>query len=61
MEKKGDNQKEFCPCLEGSPFAEVMQKMVSQQGIGELCEGMMRAMMNKCCNIKETKEEESHV
>ena len=61
MEEKKDNQKGFCPCLEGSSFAEAMQKLMGEQGIGEFCEGMMRAKMNKCCNIEETKEEESHV
>jgi hypothetical protein len=61
MEAKKDKQKEFSTCLEGSPFAETMQKMMGQQGTGSLCDAMMRSMMKKCCGIKEAKEEESHV
>ena len=61
MEEKKDNQKEFSTCLEGSPFAETMQRMMRQQGIGSLCEEMMKSMVKECCSIKEAKEEESHV
>ncbi len=65
MEEKKDKQKEFSTCVEGSHFAEMMQKMMGQQGTGSLCEEMMRSMMKKCCGIKEeskeAKEEESHV
>ena len=64
MGEKKVNQKEFSTCLEGLSCAEMMKKMTGQQGMGSLCEEMMRSMMTKCDGIKEglreTKEEESH-
>lgn len=47
MAEKKENQKEFSTCLEGMPFAEMMQKMISQQGIGSLCTEMMKKVMEK--------------
>jgi hypothetical protein len=47
MEEKKENQKEFSTCLEGIPFAEMMQKMIGQQGIGSLCTEMMKQVMEK--------------
>lgn len=43
--KKKENQKEFSTCLEGMPFAALMQKMISRQGIGSLCSEMMKKAM----------------
>jgi hypothetical protein len=47
MAEKKDNQKEFSTCLEGSPMAEMMKKMLGQQGIGSLCTEMMKKVMEK--------------
>jgi len=41
------NQKEFSTCLEDTPFAEMMQKMIGQQGIGSLCVEMMKKVREK--------------
>ena len=41
------NEKTFRTCLEGIPFAEMMKKMPDQQGIGSLCEEMMKNFMEK--------------
>jgi hypothetical protein len=39
-------KKEFSTCLEGIPYAELMQKMmIGKQGIGSLCSEMMKKVM----------------
>ncbi len=45
MADKKDSQKEFSTCFEKLPFAEMMQKMMGQQGVGSLCAEMMKKMM----------------
>jgi hypothetical protein len=47
MADKGDAHKEFSTCFEKLPFAEMMQKMMGQQGIGSLCEEMMKKIMGQ--------------
>jgi hypothetical protein len=47
MEEKKENQKKISTCLEGIPFAEMMQEMIGQQGIGSLCAEMMKKVMEK--------------
>jgi hypothetical protein len=47
MAEQEKNQKTFTTCLEGIPFAEMMQKMMGQQGIGSLCAEMMKKVMEK--------------
>jgi hypothetical protein len=47
MAEKEENKKRFSTCLEGIPFAEMMQKMIGQQGIGSLCTEMMKKVMAK--------------
>lgn len=47
MAGKKENQKEFSTCLEDTPFAEMMQKMIGQQGIGSLCAEVMKKVMEK--------------
>jgi hypothetical protein len=47
MAEKKENQKEFSTCLEGMPFAGMMQKMMGHQGIGSLCGEMMKKVMEK--------------
>jgi hypothetical protein len=44
MENK-DNKEKFSTCLEGMPFAGLMQKMIGQQGVGSLCSEMMKKVM----------------
>lgn len=41
MAAKKDSQKEFSTCFEKLPFAEMIQKMMSQGGVGSLCAEMM--------------------
>jgi hypothetical protein len=64
MAEQKEDQKVFSTCLEDNPFAEMMQKMSGQQGIGSLCAERMKSMMKNCCGIKEelkkTKGEECH-
>jgi hypothetical protein len=64
MEEKKEKPEGFSTCLEGFPFAEAMQKMAGRQGVGSLCDQMMRTMMKRCCAANETpkeeKKEESH-
>jgi hypothetical protein len=45
MADKKDTHKEFSTCFESMPFAEMIRKMVSQQGIGSLCAEMMKKIM----------------
>jgi hypothetical protein len=45
MAAKKENQNKFSTCLENTPFAEMMQKMIGQQGIGSLCSEIMRKVM----------------
>lgn len=47
MAGKKENHKQFSTCLEDTPFAEMMQKMISQQKIGSLCSEMMKKAMEK--------------
>jgi len=45
-ENKGQPNK-VSTCFEGSPTAEMMQKIMGEQGIGSLCEEMMRSLITK--------------
>jgi hypothetical protein len=45
-ENKGQPIK-MSTCFEGSPSAEMMQKIMGKQGVGSLCEEMMRSLINK--------------
>ena len=47
MTEDKDRQKPLSTCLEGSPCAEMMQKIMSEQGLGSGCEEMMRACLKK--------------
>ena len=47
MAEQINNEKDFKTCFEGIPFAEMMKKMSGQQGIGSLCEEMMKNFMEK--------------
>jgi len=52
MEEKKNSEKTFSTCLESFPCAEMMQKMMGQQGIGSLCQDMMKSMMKGFSGIK---------
>jgi len=60
-ENKGQ-PKDVSTCFDGSPAAEIMQKIVGEQRIGSLCEEMMRALLKKVNEdieaSPETKKEE---
>ncbi len=47
MAEKEENKKGFSTCMEGFPCAEMMQKMMGQEGIGSLCAEMMKKVMEK--------------
>jgi hypothetical protein len=47
MAEKKENQKKFSTCMEGIPFAEMMQKMMDQKGIGSLCAEVMKKVTEK--------------
>ena len=46
-------------CCEGMPFAEMMQKMMNQQGegLGFDCSEMMSQMTTMCCQQQDEREE----
>ncbi len=48
MKENKDRPSKVSTCFEESPCAEMMQKIMSEQGIGSLCEEMMRTMMKRC-------------
>ncbi len=47
MADKKDAHKGFSTCFEKLPFAEMMQKMTGEQGVGSLCAEMMKKMMGE--------------
>lgn len=47
MAEKIENKKGFSTCLENPLLAEMMQKMLGQEGIGALCTKMMKQVMEK--------------
>jgi hypothetical protein len=47
MAEKKEAQKEFSTCLENIPFAEMMQKMMGQKGVGSICAEMMKKVTEK--------------
>jgi hypothetical protein len=46
MDEKKEKQK-ISTCMENIPFAEMMQRMAGQKGIGSLCADMMKQVMEK--------------
>jgi len=57
MKEDKDRQRKVNTCLEGSPCAEMMQKIMGEQGIGSLCEEMMRSLMKTRRESQETPRE----
>ena len=47
MKDNKGQPKKVSTCFEGSPAAEMMQKITGEQGIGSLCEEMMRSLIKK--------------
>lgn len=47
MTEKNESTKEFSTCCENIHFAEMMQKMMGQQGVGSLCAEMMKKVSQK--------------
>ncbi len=43
-----NRQSRIDTCFEEAPCAEMMQKVLGEQGIGSLCEEMMRTWANRC-------------
>ncbi len=69
MKEDKDQQRKVSTCLEDSPCAEMMQRIMGEQGIGSLCEEMMRSLTETCragkesqgeVNQKEIHKEEGH-
>ena len=57
MKENKDQQKKVSTCFEGSPCAEMMQKIMGEEGIGSLCQEMMRSFVRICQGEKEGPEE----
>jgi len=47
MKEKKSQPKKVSTCFEGSPTAEMMQKIMGEQGLGSLSEEMMRSLIKK--------------
>jgi hypothetical protein len=47
MTDKKDAHKEFSTCFEKLPFAEMMRKIASRQGVGSLCAEMMKKIVEQ--------------
>jgi len=64
MDKKKDQPRKVSSCFEGVTFAEMMQKIMDKEGIGSLCEEMMRSLTKRRRENKEepqeVKKEEGH-
>jgi hypothetical protein len=55
MKENKDQPKKMSTCFEGSPTAEMMQKIMGERGIGSLSEEMMRSLIKKLNeNIEES-------
>lgn len=46
MKENKDQPRRISTCFEGSPCAEMMQKILKESGIGSLCEELMRTTAN---------------
>jgi len=44
-------------CFDGQACAEMIQKIMGQEGIGSLCEKMMALSLKACCETKEEPRE----
>jgi hypothetical protein len=48
MDKKKDQPGKVSSCFEGPAGAEMMLKIMNADGVGSLCEGMMRSLVKRC-------------
>jgi hypothetical protein len=64
MDENRDQPRKISTCFDGSSCAEMMQKIMGGEGIGSLCEEIMRSLVKRCCEGKEepqeAKKKESH-
>ena len=58
MKENKGQPKKASTCFEGSPAAEMMQKIMGEPGIGSLCEEMMRSLIKK---LNEDREESQNI
>jgi len=54
MDENKDQPRKVSSCFDGQACAEMMQKIMDEEGIGSLCEEMMRSVMK---GRRETKGE----
>jgi hypothetical protein len=47
MKENKGQPKNVSTCFDGSPAAEMMQRILSEQRIGSLCDEMMRSLIKK--------------
>jgi|GEM_PF-2069723 len=47
MKANKDQTGKVSTCFEGSPCAEMMQRIMGEEGIGSLCAEMMRSLVKK--------------
>jgi len=47
MKENKNQPKNVSTCFDGSPAAEMMQRILSEQRIGSLCDEMMRSLIKK--------------
>jgi hypothetical protein len=47
MKENKGQPKKVSTCFDGSPAAEIIQKIMGEQRIGSLCEEMMRSLIKK--------------
>jgi len=47
MKENKDQPRKVSTCFEGSPCVEMMQRIMSEEGIGSLCAEMMRSLVKR--------------
>ena len=52
MKENKDQRSKVSTCFEETPAAEMMRKITGEQGIGSLCEQMMRTWMKSRRDVK---------
>jgi hypothetical protein len=57
MDENKDQPRKFSTCFDGSSFARMMQMIISEKGIGSLCEEMMRSLGQRGCEGEEEPQE----
>jgi len=57
MKESKDHPKKISTCFEGSSCAEMMERIMGQEGIGSLSQEMMRSFVKVCRAEKEGPQE----